>query len=85
MSLRQIRVVFYLAIIALALTIDCIGGAYGWVVAAVVVGGAIPMFRAIAGAAERRGVNDYRRLRQASARRILSSVPKAPDAREVGQ
>ena len=33
---------------------------------------------------EERGVTDYRRLRQAAARRILSSDRTAPDEREAG-
>lgn len=85
MSLRAIKVVVYLAVIVLAITVDSIGGTWGWIVAAIMLAGTIPAFSCVAKAAEHRGVSDYRRLRRASARRILSSAPEAPDVREVGR
>jgi len=85
MSLKRIRIVFYLAVIVLAVTIDCIGGNLGWIVAAIMLGGSIPMFRSVTRAAEHRGINDYRRLRRANARHILSTDQAELDVREVGR
>lgn len=85
MSLKTIKTVVYIAVIALAITVDYIGGSLGWIVAAVMLGGAIPALRCVASAAERRGINDYRRLRRSTARHILSTVQEGQDAREVGR
>ena len=85
MSLRRIRTIVYLAVIALAIIVDYIGGTFGWVVSAIMLGGSIPAMPCVTRAAEHHGINDYRRLRRASARRILSTYQAEPDAREVGR
>lgn len=85
MSLRAIKTIVYLAIIALAIIVDCIGGMFGWVVASVMLGGAIPALRCVTRAAERRGISDYRRLRRSTARHILSTAQEARDVREAGR
>lgn len=85
MSLRRIRTIVYLAIIVLAIIVDCIGGTFGWVVSAIMLSGTIPAMRCVTKAAEHHGISGYRRLRRASARRILSTYQAEPDVREVGR
>lgn len=85
MTLDRIRDLFYIAVIALAIILDCTGGVIGWATAVVILVGARPMFHALRRTAEQRGVNDYRKLRKAAAHHILSSAQVEQDAYEVGQ
>ena len=47
MSLERIKLLFYTAVIAIAIILDCTGDVVGWITAVVVLAGARPMFRAM--------------------------------------
>lgn len=85
MSLTRAKVMYY-AVIAIPVTLlILIGGILDWLAAGALLVAAPLLLRVICQAAEQRGINDYRRLRRASARRILSTAQEEQDAREVGQ
>lgn len=81
--MRRVKTIYCIVVISIALILASVGGLLGIITAIIVLAGALPMFRAVGRAAEQRGVTDYRRLRQAAARRILSTDQTAPDVREV--
>jgi len=58
MGLERIRTLFYIAVIALAVILDCTGGIIGWATAIVVLAGARPMFRAITNGTACHIIND---------------------------
>lgn len=85
MSLIKAKVVYY-AVIAIPVTLlILIGGILDWVAAGALLLAAPVLLKVICQAAEQRGVSDYRRLRRASARRILSTAREEPDVHEVGR
>lgn len=85
MSLAKAKVMYY-AVIAMPVTLlILIGGILDWIAAGALLLAAPILLRVICQAAEQRGVNDYRRLRRASARRILANAQEEQDVREVGR
>jgi hypothetical protein len=85
MSLQRVKALYCIAVISIGILLASTGGFVGWAASIIVLCGALPMFRVIRCAAEQRGVNDYRRLRQSAARRILSSAQAKADALEAGK
>lgn len=53
MSLRRIKMLYCVAAIAIGILLAAVGGLVYWLAAACVLGGALPMFRALSGAAKR--------------------------------
>lgn len=51
MSLRRIKTLYCVAVISIAVVLACVGGTVGWVTSIVMLCGALPMFRAVSGAA----------------------------------
>lgn len=80
MLLVLIRVAFCLVVATIAWEIGM-----GLLTSAGLLIGAIVLFNCGCRVAAKRSVSDYRRLRKAAARRILSSARAEPDAREVGR
>jgi hypothetical protein len=58
MSLEHIRDLFYLAVIAVAIILDCTGGIIGWTAAVVILAGARPVFQVITCAASDQGADE---------------------------
>lgn len=85
MSLRQVKTLYCSSAIVVALILVYIGGMLGWITAISLLAGSLPLFKAIQFRSEQRGVSDYRRLRQSTARRILATDQEELDAREVGR
>lgn len=85
MSLRRSKTIYCVVMISAAVVLATTAGLLGWITAVLLLSGALPLFSAVRQAAEQRGVSDYRNLRRATARHILSSAQVEPDAREVGQ
>lgn len=85
MLLALIKLAFCLStIIVIALAAELVGGTVGWIIASIACI-AMPLFGWGCRTAERRGISDYRRLRRANARHILSNAREVQDVREVGQ
>jgi hypothetical protein len=63
--MRQVKTVYCVVVISLAIILASIGGLLGIITAIIVLVGALPMFRAVTGAAEDQGaaeaVSDLRR------------------------
>lgn len=47
MSLRRVKVLYCVAVVSIAVVLVCAAGLIGWIVAIIVLAGALPMFGAI--------------------------------------
>jgi hypothetical protein len=75
-SLRTIRNLFYLSVIAVAVILDCTGGVIGWAAAVIVLAGAKPIFSLGCQAAEQKGAKDaLTRVRQRALADLATDDP----------
>lgn len=58
MTLPRIKALYCIAVIAVAIILDWVGGWVGWVTAVVVLSGALPMFDALVRAASDQGADE---------------------------
>ena len=85
MSLGQVKTIYCSSVVAVAILLTYAGGLICWLAAIILLLGSLPLFKIIQSTSEQRGVSDYRRLRQSTARRILATDQEELDAREVGR
>lgn len=55
MSLRRVKLIYCLMMISVAVVLACTAGIIGWITAVLLLSGALPVFRAVTGAAEMNG------------------------------
>lgn len=75
MSLRRIKTLYCVAVISIALILACTGGLIGWVASIVLLGGALPMFRAMWNAGTQEALDKSER----TADLILASLTETDD------
>lgn len=63
MSLSRVKTIYCVSVIAIALVLDCTGGAIGWIAAVVLLAGALPLFRLVTCASADATLNDVERRR----------------------
>lgn len=82
---KYIKDIYCIVLILSAITLNHTAGVLGWVLAMALLGGALPMYKVIFNTGAKDGIRDYRQLRRAAARRVLTSGQTEPDVREVGR
>lgn len=58
LSLRQVKIVYYAAVVLIAVLLALAGGALHWIAAAGLLVGAVPMFNAVSGAMKAATLHD---------------------------
>lgn len=77
MSLHRIKTLYCIAVISIAVILDCVGGLLGWTAAVVLLAGALPLFGIVCQAAEIKGAQSALiRIRQ----RVMADMGSTDDS-----